>query len=441
MKHRVGPLAAVSIVALCDGSTASAQPQSLAWTIVQSLTTEVGPRLAGTPAEAHARRWAVSLFQKLGLQDVRQETASMPLWSRGAEHAEVVGPFAQPLAVTAIGRSGATGPEGLEAELVYFPTIDALRQAPPEKVKGRIAFVSHAMQRANDESQYAAFAEVRRAAPAIAAQKGAQAVLIRSLGTDHHRMPHTGLTMWGDTKPIPAGAVSVPDAETVERIVRLGGPVRLKLLLTPRAGGTGTTGNVIGEIRGREHPEEIVLLGAHLDSWDLGQGAEDDGAGVAIVTAAAKRILDRGTMPRRTIRIVLFGCEEMGLSGANAYAKAHGAEHHVVAIEMDHGSGPVQQLASNVAAASRPIVERLARSLASRGVVLGPNDARLGTDLNPLLDLKVPTLSLHQQGFSYFDVHHTADDTLDKVDPAGLDQAAEVLSEVAWSIADGDDTF
>ena len=415
---------------------------SIAFDITESLTTEVGPRLAGTPAEARARSWAVAKLRMLGFQNVRVETYDMPLWVRGEEKAEIVSPYPQPLVVTALGRSGATPPEGITADIAYFATLDDLRAAPVGSLSGKIAFVSHAMRRAQDESNYLAFADVRRSGPSIAAQKGALAILIRSIGTDYHRNAHTGLTLWADgVRPIPAAALSLPDSVTLERVFARGEAVRLRLVLTPKYVGTGVTGNVIAEIPGREAPDEIVLLGAHLDSWDLGTGALDDGAGVGIVVAAAKLIAGERAHPRRTIRIVLFGAEEIGLYGASGYARAHATDHHILAFESDLGTDRVWQLASDVGESARPRVADMARLLTPMGITLGGNDVRAGSDLNALRALGVPTLALRQDSTTYFDVHHTADDTLDKIDRAALDQNVAALAAIVWQVADGRERY
>ncbi|MDB5691852.1 MAG: peptidase family protein, partial [Alphaproteobacteria bacterium] len=273
----------------------------VAWDIVEDLTTEVGPRLAGTEAEARARDWAVRRLKALGFRNVHVEEDRMPVWVRGAETAEIVSPYPQRLVVTALGRSGATPPDGVTAEVVGFDDLAALQAAPPEAVRGRIVFVSHAMRPTQDGSSYGYYGPVRRTAPAVAAAKGAVGVVIRSLGTDFHRNPHTGATVWGNVTPIAAGALTLPDAENLQRMLKRGKPVIMHLVLTPRLIGERPSGNVVAEVPGTDPSAGIVLVGGHLDSWDLGTGAIDDASGIAITAAAAKRILDAGR-PRRTIR-------------------------------------------------------------------------------------------------------------------------------------------
>jgi hypothetical protein len=413
---------------------------NIAYELVESLTTEIGPRLAGTPDEARARDWAVAKLKRLGFQNVRIEPYDMPVWERGIETATVTAPFPQPLAITALGRSGATGPHGIEAEIVHFADTEALRAAPEGSLKGKIAFVTHRMLPAQDGSSYGYFGPVRRSAPSIAASRGAVGILIRSLGTQYHRHAHTGGTNWAEGQaPIPAASLSLNDSDQLERLLGRGKPVRVKLTLTPRFAGTRPSGNVVGEIVGREAPSEVVLIGGHLDSWDRGTGAIDDGAGVAITTAAAKLIMDRKLRPRRTIRVVLWGAEEVGLYGAIAYDKANSGDTIVAAAESDFGADRIWQFGHRVAPAALPLMKQIARVLAPLGVSHdASNDNRGGPDLTPLAARGVPTLSPEQSGTDYFNVHHTPDDTLDKIDPKKLDQNVAVYAAMTWMVADSD---
>ncbi len=394
----------------------------VAWDITEGLTTEIGPRLAGTPDEARARTWAVAKLKALGFRNVRIEPYQMPVWVRGAESARVVAPFPQNLAIAALGNSGATPAAGIEAEIVYFPTFDDLKAAPAGSLTGKIAFVSHTMAATQDGSSYGPFGQVRRTGPAVAAQKGAAAIVIRSIGTDHHRNPHTGGTNFpAGVTPIPAGALSIPDAEQLERVVKRGRPVRMRLILTPQQIGMRESGNVVAEVPGTDPSAGIVLIGGHLDSWDLGTGAFDDAAGVAITAAAAKRIMEAGR-PRRTIRVVWFGAEEVGGFGGIAYAKAHANERHAIAAESDFGADRVWQFDVGLPAEAAPIADRLATALAPLGITRGTKFAGDGTDIRPTLALGVAGVDLSQSGLRYFDLHHTPDDTLDKIDPVQLQQ-------------------
>ena len=393
-----------------------------AWDIVEGLTTEVGPRLAGTEAEARARDWAVRKLKAMGFANVRVETFDMPVWVRGEEKAWITAPFPQPLTVTALGNSGATPPEGIEAQLVGFSTLDEFKAAPDSTVRGKIVFVDHNMPRTQDGSSYGYFGAARREGPTIASKKGALAIVVRSIGTDRHRNPHTGVMRFEDgAAPIPAGALSVPDAEQVQRILKRGQPVKLKLVLTPRNIGTRQSGNVIAEVPGRDPKAAPILVSGHLDSWDLGTGAVDDASGVAIAAAAAKRIMDAGR-PLRPIRIVWFGAEEVGLFGGLDYRAKHGKEPHYAIAESDFGAGRVWKVDSKLGKEREAEAKALQAALAPLGIVPGSLDRADGSDIGPLLADGLPGVILAQDGTHYFDLHHTPDDTLDKVDPEALRQ-------------------
>lgn len=440
VEQRRAPAAPVpvdpAVVALRD----AALGDEIAYDIVEGLTTEIGPRLAGTEAEARARVWGKAKLEALGFSNVRIEPFRMQVWVRGEETAEVLAPFPQKLAVTALGNSGSTGPRGLEAEIAYFPTLADLQAAPDGSLRGKIAFVSHAMRAAQDGSSYGPFGQVRRVGPAIAAGKGAAAIVIRSIGTDRHRNPHAGGTTFGDVKPIPAAALSVPDAEQLERMLRRGQPVRLRLLLTPRQIGERESGNLIAEVPGTDPSAGIIVVGGHLDSWDLGTGAVDDGAGVALTAAAAKRIMDAGR-PRRTIRVVWFGAEEVGVFGGAAYAKAHAGDPHVLAAESDFGADRVWKFDLNLPAAAASAGERLARALEPLGITRGNGKAGDGADVGPLFRQGVSAVDLSQDGTRYFDLHHTPDDTLDKIDPAQLRQNVAAWTAMLAVMANAPETL
>jgi carboxypeptidase Q len=393
-----------------------------AWDIAEGLTTEVGPRLAGTEAEARARDWAVRKLSAMGFANVRVETFDMATWVRGEEKAWVTAPFPQPLVVSALGNSGATPAQGITAEVVGYETMAEFESAPPEEVRGKIVFVSHAMQRTQDGSHYGAFGTPRRTGPTLASKRGAAAIVIRSIGTDYHRNPHTGVQTFDGTPPIPAGALSIPDAEQLQRILtRAPGPVQMRLVLTPRNIGMRQSGNVIAEVPGRDRSSPPILVACHLDSWDLGTGAVDDAAGCGIVAAAAKRIMDAGR-PQRTIRIVWFGAEEVGLFGGEDYQKRHGAEPHYALAESDFGAGRIWKVDSRLGAAGEAEAKALQRVLAPLGISPGALDKAEGSDISPLLEDGLPGVTLNQDGTHYFDVHHTPDDTLDKIDLGDLRQ-------------------
>lgn len=407
-----------------------------AWPLLVDLTDSVGPRMAGTEAEVRGRVWAKAAMQKLGLVNIREEAFPITLWQRGTESARVIGTN-QPLAITALGNSGATPAAGITAPVACFDTLGALRAAPDTAVKGHIVFIDHRMTVTQDGSSYGVNGGVRRSGPAIAAQKGAAAVMIRSLGTDFHRNPHTGGTVFpAGTAAIPAVALALPDAELIGRLCKRG-PVQVKLVSTPTSQ-PGQSANVSGEIPGSV-PGEIVVIGGHLDSWDIGQGVFDDGAGVTITLAAAATIKSSGQQPRRTIRVVLWGSEEIGLVGARAYAEAHKAENIVLAAESDFGADRIWRVESRVAAAGLPLMAEIAAVLAPLGVQPQPGNASGGgPDVGPLAALGVGVLELGQDGTRYFDLHHTPDDTLDKVDRAQLDQNVAAWTAAVWLAASDD---
>lgn len=406
----------------------TAQRGNVAYEIVESLTTEVGPRLAGTAAEERARGWALARLNSLGFANIRTEAFELPVWQRGIERAEVTAPFPQALTITTLGGSIGTGADGVEGDLLSFSSLAALRQASKGDVEGRIVFVDEAMTRTQDGSGYGVASAKRREAAYISATLGAKAVLIRSAGTGKHRFAHTGqmrrVTQDAKNTGVPAAALSAPDADQLQRMLKRG-PVTLKLTLTPQLHPVGRSANVIAEIPGREANGEIILVGAHLDSWDLGTGAIDDGAGVAIVLAAAKILKDALPQgPRRTVRIVLFGAEEVGLAGAEAYARQHQDElgQHVLATESDFGAGKIWRFDTGVGQDSLELARAMGAVLRPLGIGPGNNQASGGPDIYYLRKAGVPVVGLKQNGWDYFDLHHTPDDTLDKIDPADLTQ-------------------
>jgi len=414
----------------------AAMADDIAFDIVEGLTTEIGPRPDGSDAEARARGWAVAKLKALGFSNVRIEPYDVPTWQRGEERAAVIAPFTQPLAVTALGNSGATPAAGLTLPVVYFPTLDDLRAAPAGSLKGRIAFVGHAMTATQDGSSYGPEGQARRVGPSIAATKGAAAIVIRSIGSDHSRAPHTGATTFAaGVTPIPAAALSVADADNLVRMIARGQPVVMHLLLTPRQLGLRPSGNVVAEVPGTDQAAGIVLIGGHLDSWDLGTGAIDDGAGLAITTAAAKRLMASGPH-RRTIRLVWFGDEETGGFGGIAYAKAHGLERHASASESDFGADRVWRFETNLPDTAKAVGDRLARALTPIGVTRGKGVGGDGTDIGPMLAKGVAAIDLNQDGTRYFDWHHTAEDVLDRIDKTQLRQNVAAWTAMLGVVAD-----
>ncbi|HYJ53427.1 MAG TPA: M20/M25/M40 family metallo-hydrolase [Allosphingosinicella sp.] len=396
---------------------------TIAWTMVEGLTTEIGQRQAGTEAEARARDWAVRHLTALGFSNVHIEPFDMPVWVRGEEHAEIISPFPQSLVLTALGNSAATPARGIEGEIVAFNSVAELEAAPDAAVRGKIVFIDHRMMPAQDGSGYGQFGAPRRTGPSIASRKGAIAIVVRSIGTDHHRNPHTGVQSFGEgARPIPAAALTVPDAEQLQRILSRGQPVRMRLTLTPRNTGTHRSGNVVAEVPGSDPSAGVIVIGGHLDSWDLGTGAIDDAAGVAITTAAAHRIMRAG-QPRRTIRVVLFGAEEVGGGGGPTHFNLHHGENNVVLVgESDFGADRVWRAEFSLGAGNAALAERISALLAPLGIVRGDGSADAGADLGAWARAGTAAIDLNQDGTRYFDYHHTPDDTLDKIDPAQLRQ-------------------
>ncbi len=412
------------------------------WKVVESLTTDVGPRLAGSEADARAVAWAVAKFKALGYDKVWTEPASFPKWVRRSESAHVLGNSMQPLHVTALGGS----PGGsVEAEVVRFESLDALQQAAPGSLAGKIAFVDYRMARAKDGSGYGPGGRVRSAGPSAAIKAGAIGYLMRSAGTDSHRNPHTGMTRFEDgLAPIPSAALSLPDADQLARLAARG-TVRVKLELDCGWEGEYTSQNVIGEITGRSKPDEVVVIGGHLDSWDLGTGAIDDGAGVAISMAAGHLIgaLPKARRPARTVRVIAFANEEQGLWGGRAYAQKHAANlrKHQIGAESDFGAGRIYAFAAKTPDYAKDAVARIAQALAPLGIEHRTDGEGCGPDLIPFGAIGLACATLAQDGSDYFDLHHTPDDTLDKIDPQALAQNVAAYAVFAYLAADAQGDF
>lgn len=410
---------------------------------VETLTTEIGQRLAGTAAEARAAIWAEKTFKAAGFDEVHRESFPMTAWLRGEEKAAVVAPAPQALVVTALGGSVATPKQGVTAEIALFRRYSDLLAATPGSLAGKIAVVTQRMPRVMDGGAYGAANPIRRRGPSEAAKRGAIAYLLRSLGTDNHRLAHAGATNYEAGAPrIPAAALSNPDADQLERLAARG-PVTVHLVLTPRSEENAQSWTVSAQLNGSARPDEIVLIGAHLDSWDLGTGAIDDGAGDAIVAAAGHLIAQLKTRPKRSLRVVLFGAEEMDYSGP-AYAKAHGAEvpQIVLAAESDFGARKIYAWQKPIGSEKTRFVATLADTLTPLGIFLAPAPAlRSGDDIAPLRKLGVPVIAMRQNGLDYFDIHHTADDTFDKIDHVELDQNIAAWAAMAYLAAQSDLDF
>jgi len=426
-----------------DKLISSARQGSDAWGLVRSLTDQVGPRFPCTPGDAAAVSWAREAMARAGLQRVRTEAAPATLWERGNETGHLLLPRRQPLALTALGGSVGTPEGGIEAPVVEFTSLEALDAAPPELVAGRVVYLHHVMPRLRDGTGYNAASAVRMAGPSKAARKGALACLVRSIGTDSLRAPHTGALWYEPGAQIPAAALATPDGDLLHRALAGGSTIHVSLALGCRPLPLGESSNVLGELPGGDKADEIVLLGAHLDSWELGTGALDDGAGCAIVLEAARLMAALPARPRRTVRVVLFANEELGIGGGRAYADAHQLEapSHVAALEADQGDGKPWALRVPASQQHSPLTGALMAALAPLGLALDEGPSRGGVDISPLRQLGVPFVDLRQDATRYFDFHHTANDIFENVSRDDIEATTAAFAAAVWALACADDSF
>ena len=405
---------------------------------VEDLTTEVGQRLAGSEAEAQARNWSVVELTNLGFDQVRVEPFEIPFWSRKHEAVAVVAPSPQPLVATALGGSAATPKGGVTGQVVRFASLAELQAAPISQVDGKIVFIDETMIKTMDGSGYGMAVRKRSQCAEAATSKGALACLIRSVGTQPHRMPHTGIMARDGAEGAgPVAAISGPDADQLTRLLERS-PVTVSVDIQTEIKTNAPSGNVIAELTGTDLADEIVLIGCHLDSWDLGTGALDDGAGCGIVVGAAMLIADLPERPRRTIRVVLYGAEEVGLFGATAYAREHGdnLDKHVLASESDFGAGPIWRFQTRFGEAALPYARTLQNLLMPLGVTPDDNRANGGPDIGILARAGVPVVTPGQNGMDYFDYHHTPDDTFDKIKPEEFRQNVAVYAAFTYIAAE-----
>ncbi len=413
--------------------------EAKAYELLAALTSEVGPRFAGSANDRRAVEWALRKLEELGFENVRAEEVVVPCWRRGEAEGEIIGASPQPLHPLALGGSVGTPPDGVDAEVIEVDGLEALARLARDDVEGRIVFFNQRMPRGKEGRGYGEVSPIRRHGPARAAARGAVAALIRSVSTSTGDQAHTGMTHYEEGVPrIPAASLSNPEADLLETRIREDATARIRLLLGCEYLADTKSANVIGEIPGREHPEEVVLLAAHLDSWDVGTGALDDGAGCAIVIEAARLIGELEPAPRRTIRVLLAANEEFGLSGALAYAERHAGEidEHVLGLESDFGADPVWLMRSRVAEEALPAIRDLARLLAPLGVEYADNDSLGGADLLPMVRHRLPLLEMRHDATRYFDAYHSAEDTLDKVDPRSLERNVAVYAVAALLAAE-----
>ena len=413
-----------------------------AYDYVESVSVEVGPRLAGSEAAARARDWAVAKLTALGFSNVHVEPFPITAWLRGPEEAEIVAPHLQKLAIIGLGGSVPTPPDGVEGEIALFHTYADLLAAPPGSLTGKIAVVTQPMPRAQDGSGYGALNPARRQGPSEAARRGAIAYLVRSLATGVSREPHTGAMNYAaDAPKIPAAALSVIDAMLIDHLAERGQPIRIRLKLASTTQ-PATAWTVAGEIPGTLHPEQIVQVGGHLDSWDPGTGSIDDGAGMAIAVATAK-LAGTPNPPKRTIRVALFGSEEMDFA-REAFAAAHMAEapRIVVIGESDIGADAAWSVQVPAGSLKTPEMQAYAATIAPLAVYVSPEPSTgSGDDVANLIKAGVPAVDVRQDASRYFDWHHSSEDTLDKVDRTQLNQAVATWATFVYIVANSDIDF
>jgi carboxypeptidase Q len=402
-------------------------------THVRELTMAAAPRSAGSAGDAKAVAWAVDYMKSIGLTNVRAEPVTVPHWERGVEHAEILGATETPLAVAALGGSVSTPPGGLEGEVIMVASVSALNALPNTQVQGKIVFINQITERSKTISGYSAAVGARQSGASSAANKGAIASLVRSITPSMDNFPHTGQM---SSSSIPGGAVSVQGALALERAIQAG-PTRVRLTLESTRFENTQSANVVGEVVGRDRPDEIVLLGGHLDAWDLATGALDDGAGVAMALESARLLATQvpdGMV--RTTRVVLWANEEFGTSGASAYASAHQTElaRHVIANEADLGGDVVYGVTFQAGAAGAAVLPDLLAPMMPLGIAAATSGGSSGADVGALRRAGVPVAELLQDMTTYFDYHHAGNDTIDAVDPDKLRQATCAMAVFAYQI-------
>ena len=426
---------------------AAALKSDYAYRQVAHLSNNIGPRLSGSAQAQKAVEYVAGELKALGLE-VRLEKVMVPHWVRGEETAALVqfpGQAAgttQKVVLTALGGSVATPPEGLTAEVVVVRDFDELNSLGKEKISGKIVVFNHpfdkrmAAQGRGGEA-YGEAVVYRSEAPSAAARLGAVATLVRSVGGAGYRLPHTGLTTYAKDAPrVPAAALTEEDAEMVAALAPQG-PLRMHLVLTPQNLPDAVSYNVTGDLKGSEHPEQVVIVSGHLDSWDLGTGAIDDGAGVAVAMQAAQLVRQLGLHPKRTIRVVAWMNEENGLRGGKTYAAEHAGEvaNHFAAIETDGGANHPLGIYIAGKPEVKAMLEPIAKVLRVSGAGLLQMRDEVGADIDPLRELGVPNFSPIQDSRFYFNYHHTVADTLDKIDPQELAENAAVNAVLVYGLA------
>ncbi len=417
---------------------------------VAHLANNIGQRLSGSPQAQKAVEYVANELKAVGCE-VHLEKVMVPHWVRGEETAALVQfpgmaeNTTQKIVLCALGGSVATPLEGITADVIAVSNFDELKALPREKVAGKIVLFNYPFDQkmAAEGRGGEAYDEAviyRMAGPSAAAQKGAVACLIRSVGNADYRIPHTGMTKYAEDAPkIPAGAVTAEDADLIVDLVRQG-PVKMKLLLTPKTLPDAASANVIGDIKGSEHPEQIVIVSGHLDSWDLGTGAIDDGAGVAVSMEVANLIRALHLKPERTIRVIAWMNEENGSAGSKTYAKDHENEwaNHFAAMETDLGAGHPTGINIKAKPEVKKLFEPVAAILQQSGAGILSLVEDCGADIEPMEKAGVPTFAPIQDSRFYFNYHHTAADTLDKIVPKELAENAAVVAVTAYALANAE---
>lgn len=410
----------------------AAQSDDFAYRRLAELTDTYGARLTGSDNLAGAAAWALRTMTADGLENVRLEPVTVPNWIRGEERAEIVEPARHPIAMLGLGGSVGTPPDGIEAEVLTVSSFDDLH-AKAASARGRIVLFNAQFTAYSDTVTY------RTSGARIAARHGAVAALIRSVGPTGLRTPHTGSTQYGDEAPrIPTAAISAEDANRMARLSARGQTVRVRLVMGARFGRDVESANVVGEIVGRERPDEIVLVGGHLDSWDVGTGASDDAVGCIVTWEALRLMKVLGLRPRRTVRLVLFTNEENGFSGANAYLARHraAASRHVFALEADSGVFAPASLGFSGSPSARATVSQIASLLSALGMsTVGPTGG--GADIGPIAEAgNVPTMAYLGDTSKYFVIHHTDADTIERIAPDEVSRAAAAIAVMTYVVAE-----
>lgn len=431
-----------------DRILAAAEADTQGYTALTYLCDRIGNRNSGSAQLNTAIAWGADLMRKAGLENIHVEPVMVPHWVRGHEQAEILAPIARPLHMLGLGMSVGTPQGGITAPVVFVHSFAELDALPNEAVRGKIVVFNPGWHGYGMGSNYRVNGASRAAA------KGAVAMLVRSATPLALQIPHTGMLFYDPAQPkIPAAALSVEDALLIERLAKEA-PVKIHLAMEAHQEADVASGNVVGELRGSEHPEQVVVLGGHIDSWDVGQGAQDDGAGIMAPFEAVALLHKLGLHPKNTIRLVFWVNEENGSAGAAAYHKAQGTEgvaRHRAAIEMDGGSEP--PIGIGYASLGRrnfdlaKLSEAQKKSFATVGEIaalLKPIGADRvfpgggGEDIEPLTEDGVPSLSPQTSGEHYFDWHHTEADTLDKVDPVAFRHNIALLAVTSYILADAD---